>query len=153
MGHWGVKSYENDDAADAIDAGYERVHGDDFEALMDDRNPLTFDEVQQKLASPETLAAAIEALTKAAGRYRELDDWTETDRLAFAGVVVMHAEYGVPVADEWLNRAIAWIENESIEWDEATLRRLRREHEVAMLRKKLEFETEHRSQTKQIRRI
>ena len=27
MGHWGVKSFENDDAADALDAGFDRVHG------------------------------------------------------------------------------------------------------------------------------
>jgi hypothetical protein len=27
MGYWGVKSYENDEAADALDAGFDRVHG------------------------------------------------------------------------------------------------------------------------------
>ena len=27
MGHWGVKSYEHDEAADALDAGFDRVHG------------------------------------------------------------------------------------------------------------------------------
>ncbi len=42
MGHWGVKSYEHDDAADALDAGFDRVHGAQYEELMDDRNPLTF---------------------------------------------------------------------------------------------------------------
>ena len=27
MGHWGVMSYENDDADFALDAGFDRVHG------------------------------------------------------------------------------------------------------------------------------
>ena len=27
MGQWGVKSYENDDAAEALDRGFDRVHG------------------------------------------------------------------------------------------------------------------------------
>ena len=40
MGHWGVKSYENDDTDDALDGGFEEVHGDLYEELMDDRNPL-----------------------------------------------------------------------------------------------------------------
>ena len=59
MGHWGVKSYENDDAADALDLGFQRVAGTAYDDLMDDRNPLTFDQVQRKLAGPETLAAAL----------------------------------------------------------------------------------------------
>ncbi len=62
MGQWGVKSYENDEAADALDAGFDRVHGPLYEELMDDRNPLTFEQVQQKLADSRTLEAAIAAL-------------------------------------------------------------------------------------------
>ena len=81
MGHWGVKSYENDDAADALDAGFERVHGDRYDDLMDDRNPMTFDQVQQKLANPETLAAAVEALAESVGADRPFDDWDEVERL------------------------------------------------------------------------
>ena len=27
MGHWGVKSYEHDEAADAMDAAFDRVYG------------------------------------------------------------------------------------------------------------------------------
>jgi len=46
MGYWGVKSYENDDADDALDAGFEEVHGGLYEELMDDRNPLSFEQVQ-----------------------------------------------------------------------------------------------------------
>ena len=61
MGHWGVKSYENDDAADALDAGFDRVHGAVYDELMDDENPLTSEQVQKRLANPETLAAAVEA--------------------------------------------------------------------------------------------
>jgi hypothetical protein len=133
MGHWGVKSYENDEAADAIDAALERVHGATYEALMDDRNPLAFDQVQQKLANPDTLAAAVESLGEAVGPDKPWHDWDEVARLAFAGVVVRHAEFGVPVPREWLDRAVDWLEHEEVEWDEATLRRLRREKEVALL--------------------
>ena len=31
MGYWGVKSYENDLAHDALDAGFARVHEDRYE--------------------------------------------------------------------------------------------------------------------------
>ena len=134
MGHWGVKSYENDDAADALDAGFDQVHGAAYEAMMDDRSPLSFDEVQQRLANPETLAAALDALGESVGL--PFDDWDETARLAFAGVVVRHAEFGVPLPDDWRTRAIEWLEGEEVEWQEATLRRLRRDKEVALLRSK-----------------
>jgi hypothetical protein len=133
MGYWGVKSYENDEAANAIDAGMERVHGDAYEALMDDRNPASFDDAQRSLVSGATLAAAIDALREAVGPERPWDDWDETERLAFAGVVVRHAEFGVEVTAESLDRAIAWLEHETIEWDEATLRRLRLPNELATL--------------------
>lgn len=133
MGHWGVKSYENDEAADALDAGLEEVHGAAYDALMDDRNPLTFDQVQAQLANPATLAAAVAALTEAVGPGVPLDDWDERARLAFAGVVVRHAEFGVAVPPGWLDRALGWLKAEAIEWDEATVRRLRRQQEVALL--------------------
>ena len=135
MGHWGVKSYENDDAADAIDTALERVHGEKYDEMMDDRSPLTFDQVQKALASSETLAASIEALRVAVGPDVPSEEWDETARLAFAGIVVRHAEFGVPVRAEWLDQAVLWLENETIEWDEATTRRLRRDNEVALLRK------------------
>ena len=133
MGHWGVKSYENDDADFAIDAGLEKVHGEAYEALMDDRNALSFDEVQKQLANPETLAAAIDSLREEYGSHRPFDDWEEDERLAFAGVVVRHAEFGVPVPDEWRDRAITWLDSEAIAWDEATVRKLRRQKEIALL--------------------
>ncbi len=62
MDYWGVKSYENDDAGDALDAGFDRVHGELYEELMDDRNPLSFEQVQAQLANSQTLEAAIAAL-------------------------------------------------------------------------------------------
>jgi hypothetical protein len=133
MGHWGVRSYENDGAADAIDAALERVHGQAYDDLMDDRNPLTFDQVQQRLAGPETLAASVEALREAVGPDRPFDDWDDEARLAFAGVVVRHAEFGVPVPPDLRDRAIDWLRDEAIEWDEATVRRLRRQKEIALL--------------------
>lgn len=135
MGHWGVKSYENDDASDAVDAGLEQVHGEAYDDLMDDRNALTFDQVQQKLVNAATLAAAVESLRQAVGPDRAFDDWDDAERLAFAGVVVRHAEFGVPVPADWLDRALDWLRNETIEWDEATVRRLRRQHEIALLEK------------------
>lgn len=131
MGHWGVRSYENDEAAEAIDGGFERVHGEAYDELMDDRNPLTPEQVHAKLAGPATLAAAVEACREAVDR--PWDEWDEVDRLAFAGVVVLHAELGVAVPDEWRDRAIAWLRDESIEWDEATSRRLRRQQEIDRL--------------------
>jgi hypothetical protein len=132
MGHWGVKSYENDDADEALDAGFDRVHGAVYDDLMNDRNPLTIEQIQQRLASPETLAAAVEALEEAVER--PVEEWDAVERLAFAGLVVRHAELNVPIPEEWRLRALDWLEREEIEWDEATKRRLRREKEIAMLR-------------------
>ncbi|MDR3636739.1 MAG: hypothetical protein P4L84_23245 [Isosphaeraceae bacterium] len=131
MGHWGVKSYENDDAADALDAGFDRVHGDRYNELMDDASPLTFEQVQERLASPETLAAAIAALERTVGA--PFEEWDEMDRLAFAGIVVRHAELAVPIPDVWRLRALGWLEDEGIDWDEATVRKLRREKEIRLL--------------------
>ena len=124
MGHWGVKSYENDDAADALDAGFDRVHGALYEELMADENPLTTDQVEARLANAETLARAVEALVESVDR--PFEEWDEVERLAFAGVVVRHAELGVAIPDEWRARALDWLEHEEIEWEEATARRLRR---------------------------
>ena len=131
MGYWGIKSYENDDAADALDAGFERVHGDRYEELMDDRCPLSYEQVQQQLASTETLAAAVEALIDRVDT--PVEDWDEIDRLAFAGIVVRHAELGVPVPDEHRARAVAWMEQEAIDWGDATIRKLRRDKEIRLL--------------------
>jgi hypothetical protein len=131
MGHWGVKSYEIDEAADALDAGFDRVHGARYEELMDDRNPLSFEQVQAQLASPATLAAAIAWLREQFGD--EFDGWDEVARLAFAGVVVRHAELGVPIAEPWRRHAVAWLEHEAIAWDAATARDLRRRSEIALL--------------------
>ncbi len=133
MGHWGVKSYENDETHNALDAAFERVHGRTYEELMDDRNPLTPEQVQQKLANAETLAAALEELEDEFGA--DLAAWDEVERLAFVGVVVHHAELGVPIPEDRRERALAWLEAEEIDWDEATKRRLRREREIATLRK------------------
>ncbi len=131
MGHWGVKSYENDDANDALDAGFDRVHGAIYEDLMDDRNPLTLDQVQQKLADERTLAACVAWLIEEFGE--DFNDWDDEARLALAGVVVRHAEFGVNVPDDLRQTARKWLENEEIEWDEATIRRLRRQKEMALL--------------------
>ena len=131
MGHWGVKSYENDDAADALDAGFDRTHGELYEEMMADENPLTTDQVERRLASAETLAAAVEALVESVDR--PFEEWDEVERLAFAGVVVRHAELGVAIPDEWRSRALDWLEHEEIEWEEATARRLRRKKEMDLL--------------------
>lgn len=131
MGHWGVRSYENDAANDALDAGFDRVHGAAYEELMDDHNPLTPEQIQQKLAAPETLAAAVGAFEESAGRPAE--EWDEVARLGFAGVVVRHAELGVPAPGPWRDRAVAYLVDEPIDWDEATARKLRRQKEIELL--------------------
>lgn len=135
MGHWGVKSYENDGANDALDAGFDRVHGERYEDLMDDHNPLTFEQVQQQLADARTLEAAVEALRDDLGREVGPEEWDDEGKLALAGVVVRHAELKVPIPDEWRRRAIDWLEREEIEWDEETARRLRRQKEIDLLRR------------------
>jgi hypothetical protein len=134
MGSWGVKSYENDDAADALDAGFDRVHGELYDELMDDRNPLTFEQVQERLADRRTLEAAIAALTESVGAASKPEAWDEPARLALAGIVVRHAELGVSIPEPWLGRAIEWLEHEEIDWEEATIRRLRRRQEIGLLK-------------------
>ena len=131
MGHWGVRSYENDDANDALDAGFDRVHGSTYEEMMDDRNPLTPDQIARQLTSPATLEAAVAACEEAVDKPR--DDWDEVERLGFAGVVVRHAELGVPIPADWRERAIGWLRDEAIDWEEATARRLRRDREIRLL--------------------
>ena len=133
MGHWGVKSYEHDEAADALDAGFDGVHGAKYDELMDDRNPMTFEQVQQKLANPQTLDASIEALRSMLDIEGSPETWHEESRLALVGIVVRHAELGVPIPEVWRTQAIAWLENEEIDWEEATVRRLRRRKEIDLL--------------------
>jgi hypothetical protein len=135
MGHWGVKSYENDDAHDALDAGFDRVHGEVYDQLTDDGNPLTFEQVQQKLADPRTLAEAIASVADSTESPDSTDSWDELARLALVGVVVRHAELRVPIPEQWARLAIEWLEHEEIEWDEATKRRLRVQKELDLLRR------------------
>jgi hypothetical protein len=137
MGHWGVKSYEHDEANDALDAGFERVHGARYEELMDDSNPLSFDQVQATLADSRTLLASIESLRDSLALDSSPGTWDELDRLALVGIVVRHAELGVPVPESWGRCVIDWLEHEEIEWEETTARRLRRGKEIALIRKAL----------------
>ena len=131
MGHWGVKSYENDDAGDALDAGFARAHGPSYEDLMDDANPMTVEQVQGRLAGPETLRASLEALAEELGR--PVEDWDEVGRLAYAGIVVRHAEVGVPIPADVRSLALGFLRDEPIDWEEATARRLRRDKEIRLL--------------------
>ena len=131
MGSWGVRSYENDDADFAIDAGMEAVHGSTYEDMMDDHNPLTIDQIQQRLANSATLAAAIANYTSEVDR--PWDDWDDEQRLGFVGIVVRHAELKVAIPAEWRDRALAWLRDEQVEWDEVTARKLRREREIELL--------------------
>jgi hypothetical protein len=135
MGHWGVKSYENDLASDALDTGFDRVHAARYEELMDDRNPLSYEQVQKRLANEHTLAAAVRALEERVGTGLRDDpaSWDEESRLAVAGVVVRHAELGVTIRDDLRDLAVGWLEGEEIDWEEETKRRLRREKEIALL--------------------
>lgn len=133
MGHWGIKSYEHDNAANALDAGFDRVHGARYEELMDDGNPLTFEQVQQKLADPRTLDASIDALQAMMNLEGPPETWDELARLALVGIVVRHAELRVPIPETWRLQAIDWLENETIDWEEATARQLRRRKEIDLL--------------------
>lgn len=133
MGHWGVKSYEMDEAADALEVAFSSVHGNAYEQLMDDRNPLTYEQVQEQLANAETLAEALQALQEELGENSQ--SWDEIGRLAYCGVVIRHAELGVAIPKEIRDQAITWLESEAIEWDEATKRGLRRKKEIQILQK------------------
>jgi hypothetical protein len=133
MGHWGVKSYEHDDAADALDAGFDQVHGASYEELMDDRNPLTYEQVQQKLADARTLDASIDALPAMMNLEGPPETWDELARLALVGIIVRHAELKVPIPEAWRLQAIDWLEKEAIDWEEATARQLRRRKEIELL--------------------
>jgi hypothetical protein len=133
MGHWGVKSYEHDDAADALDAGFDQVHGAIYEELMDDRNPLTFEQVQQKLADARTLDASIDALPAMMNLEGPPETWDDLARLALVGIIVRHAELKVPIPEAWRLQAIDWLEKEAIDWEETTARQLRRRKEIELL--------------------
>ena len=137
MGYWGVKSYQNDDADDALDAGFDQVHGALYEELMDDRNPLSFEQVQKRLADGRTLAAAVSALEDLVGASLDGDPecWDHAARVALAGVVVRHAELGVAIPENLRQAAIGWLEQEDIDWGEATKRKLRRQKELELLRR------------------
>ena len=132
MGSWGVKSYENDDAGEALDAAFEQVHSGRYNDLMDDGEPMTFEQVQETLADPQTLAAAVKWLVDEFGP--NFDEWDEEARLSFAGVIVRHTEFHIPISEEWRARAISWLEAETIEWDDDTIRQLRRRKEIGMLK-------------------
>jgi hypothetical protein len=133
MGHWGVKSYENDEAHDALDAGFAHVHADRYDRLMDDGNPLSYEQVQEKLADRAVLDAALGRLVDDYGD--SLDAWDDEARLAYAGVAVRLAECRVTLPEAVRLRALEWLRVESIEWAEATRRRLRRDREFALLEK------------------
>jgi len=132
MGYWGLKSYENDDAHDALDRAFERVHGELYDELTDDANPLTLDQVHQRLASAETLAAALDLFEDEAGSDRAL--WDEIDHLGYAGIVVRHAEFGVDIPEDIRSTALAFLENEAIDWDEPAKRERLREKEIGLLK-------------------
>jgi hypothetical protein len=132
MGHWGVRSYEVDEAHDALDAGFAFACGAEYERLMDDRCPLTLEQVQERLASPAVLEAALAAHADGAGTADEAC-WDEVQRLAYAGIVVRFVELKVPIPEEVRERARRYLEEESLEWDAATKRRLRRERELGLL--------------------
>lgn len=132
MGYWGLKSYENDDAHDALDGAFERVHGDLYDELTDDANPLTLDQVQERLASAETLAAALDLFEDEAGSDR--DQWDALDHLGYAGIVVRHAELGVVIPEDVRALALGFLETEALEWDDLANRQRVREKEIGLLK-------------------
>jgi hypothetical protein len=101
---------------------------------MDDRNPLSFEQVQKRLADSKTLDASIAALKESLALSSPPNEWDEVAKLALAGIIVRHAELNVPIPEVWLNQAIICLEQEELDWEEATARRLRRQKEINMLR-------------------
>jgi hypothetical protein len=49
--------------------------------------------------------------------------------------VVRHAELGVAIPENLRQAASGWLEQEDIDWEEATKRRLRRQKEIELLRR------------------
>ncbi len=134
MGAWGVRSYENDETADALDAGLEQIHGARYQSLMDDRDPTPFEKVQEQLASAETLAAALAALAEDLGPPPDDDPEDDLGRLAYAGVVVRHAECRVPIPEDLRARALRYLEAETIDWESDQRDRDRqRQNEIRLL--------------------
>ncbi|QDV32800.1 hypothetical protein [Tautonia plasticadhaerens] len=132
MGHWGVRSYEVDEVADAIDSAFERIHGRAYDDLMSDRDPTPAEQIHRQLANADTLRVALEAFREEHGD--DLDSWDELARLALCGVVVLHAELGVPVPGDLRDRAASWLEHEDLDWDPQPMRDARRRREVEFLR-------------------
>jgi hypothetical protein len=132
MGYWGVRSYDNDLANDALDGALETIHGEAYDALMDDRNPISYQEAQDKFLDAETLAEAVEILRDELGE--DMGTWDEEGRLALAGVVVRHAERQIPVPADLLALALTTLETEDLEWDDAKDREHRRRREIELLR-------------------
>lgn len=135
MGYWGVKSYENDLAHDALDAGFDQVHGDRYEELMDDRNPLPYEKVHEVLGNAETLAKSLAALDEMLEHPALEGD--EEEKLAWVGVVLRHLECKVEVPAGMLQQAVKLLEEEDLEWPRPTERKLRLEKELALFRKRL----------------
>ncbi len=65
------------------------------------------------------------------------ETWDDLARLTLVGIVVRHAELRVPIPDPCRSLAIEWLENENIEWEEATARGLRRRKEIELLNRAL----------------
>jgi hypothetical protein len=63
------------------------------------------------------------------------ENWDELTRLALVGIVVRHAELGVPIPELWRRHAVEWLEHEPIDWEEETLRQLRRRKEIDLLKR------------------
>ena len=136
MGFWGIKSYENYLAHDALDAGFYQVHGKRYEELMDYRNPVPYEKVHEELADLQTLEASLAALQELAA---ELPDDSEDDvKLAYVGVVVRHAECKLTGSEGHFVKAIELLEQEDLDWPRPTERKLRIEKELALLRKHLQ---------------
>ena len=68
-------------------------------------------------------------------RDAQLEAWDDAARLAFAGIVVRHAELGVLIPEELRLQAIQWLQTEDISWDDPTRRKARREKELAHLQR------------------
>ena len=87
MNYWGVKSYENDDAGDALDAGFDPVHG----ALVKNSWMTTIRFHSSKFKRDLQASRLWKRRSRLCGnRLLWIDppeEWDESARLALAGIV------------------------------------------------------------------
>ena len=102
---------------------------------MDDRNPLSFEQVQQKLADSRTLECVDRRLEEMLGIEGRPRAGTSSRGWRWPGSWCAMPSWASPIPEEWRRLAIDWLENEEIDWEEETIRQLRRRKEIELLKR------------------